>query len=488
MSGPLEAGLVEHQAQLDMIDSALTLDPNNTELQELRDQLQQLVQLTKEQLIEVKKAELLAELGGPEPEEEAEQKTEQSVTEELQQLEGMRVRTVEGNAVVVGVEGGGTDSYEDIVVVLAYSHPTKEQLVPCKFYLAGRCTKADGCRWSHGERARLGELAAWREGDPAQLREGGAVLARAGGGIGIWRRATITEIVDEDYLVKFDSGAGDPELKTVDDIFPLTAESENSDSELDQEEDKVEEEEEGQESFAPLEMSWSGARFGEWEQHTRGLGSRLMSGMGWVTGQGLGSRGQGRTDPVTARLYPAGKSLDWCMERREKLGEAGLDVEKVARQEAREAEKRSRQRAQAEQRRDNSAKSLFDFINVKLGVGGSSSGRAAGKSTCSSSSSSKSKSSEQPSQQKKAELKDRTDGELQLQQFQLGERLARLEKEVERYSASHARLQVRDPTTAASVKLKLEAKQAELARLQARVKRCKQEQGNRKSKSKLSIF
>ena len=477
---------MEHQAQLDMIDSALTVDPNNTELQELRDQLQQLVQLTKEQLLEVKKAELLAGLGGPEPEEEAEQRAEQSVTEELQQLDGMRVSTGEGNAVVVGVEGGGTGSYEDIVVVLAYSHPTREQLVPCKFYLAGRCTKAGGCRWSHGERARLGELAAWREGDPAQLREGGAVLARATGGSGVWRRATITEIVDQEYLVKFDSGAGDPEAKTVDDIFPLTAESDNSDSELDQEEEKVEEE--GQESFAPVEMSWSSAKFGEWEQHTRGLGSRLMAGMGWVTGQGLGSRGQGRTDPVTARLYPSGKSLDWCMERREKLGEAGLDVEKVARREAREAEKRSRQRAQAEQRRDNSAKSLFDFINVKLGVGGSSSGRAEGKSTCSSSSSSKSKSSEQPSQQKKAELKERTDGELQLQQFQLGEKLARLEKEVEKYSASHARLQTRDPTTAASVKLKLEAKQAELFRLQARVKRCKQEQGNRKSKSKLSIF
>ena len=43
--------------------------------------------------------------------------------------------------------------------------------------------------------------------------------------------------------------------------------------------------------------------------------SRLMSKMGW-TGGGLGKDGEGRVEPVSARLYPQGKSLDWCMERR----------------------------------------------------------------------------------------------------------------------------------------------------------------------------
>ena len=42
---------------------------------------------------------------------------------------------------------------------------------------------------------------------------------------------------------------------------------------------------------------------------------RLMSKMGW-TGGGLGKDGEGRVEPVAARLYPQGKSLDWCMERR----------------------------------------------------------------------------------------------------------------------------------------------------------------------------
>ena len=81
--------------------------------------------------------------------------------------------------------------------------------------------------------------------------------------------------------------------------------------------------------------------------------------MGWVVGTGLGQRGEGRVEPVTARLYPQGKGLD----------SLGRYVEKMMKKEAREATKRSKQRAEAENRRDNSAKSLFDFINVNLSSG-----------------------------------------------------------------------------------------------------------------------
>ena len=43
---------------------------------------------------------------------------------------------------------------------------------------------------------------------------------------------------------------------------------------------------------------------GGWEEHTRGVGSRLMLAMGWQTGSGLGKAGGGRVDPVEARIYP----------------------------------------------------------------------------------------------------------------------------------------------------------------------------------------
>lgn len=48
---------------------------------------------------------------------------------------------------------------------------------------------------------------------------------------------------------------------------------------------------------------------GRWEEHTRGIGSKLMTQMGYVLGTGLGKRSDGRIDPVEATVLPAGKSL-----------------------------------------------------------------------------------------------------------------------------------------------------------------------------------
>lgn len=49
--------------------------------------------------------------------------------------------------------------------------------------------------------------------------------------------------------------------------------------------------------------------FGDWEKHTRGIGSRLMEKMGYVAGSGLGKEGEGRLEPVQAMVFPAGRSL-----------------------------------------------------------------------------------------------------------------------------------------------------------------------------------
>ena len=50
-------------------------------------------------------------------------------------------------------------------------------------------------------------------------------------------------------------------------------------------------------------------RLGGWEDHTRGIGSKLMAQMGYVTGTGLGKKSDGRINPVEATVLPAGKSL-----------------------------------------------------------------------------------------------------------------------------------------------------------------------------------
>ncbi|CAG7828205.1 unnamed protein product, partial [Allacma fusca] len=68
---------------------------------------------------------------------------------------------------------------------------------------------------------------------------------------------------------------------------------------------------------------------GEWEKYTKGIGSKLMAKMGYVVGTGLGRRGDGRIEPVDAVVLPPGRSLDACMELKEKAGNENIfSVEK----------------------------------------------------------------------------------------------------------------------------------------------------------------
>ncbi|CAM9704677.1 unnamed protein product, partial [Laminaria digitata] len=49
---------------------------------------------------------------------------------------------------------------------------------------------------------------------------------------------------------------------------------------------------------------------GDWEQHTKGFGSRMMSRMGYRRGEGLGKEKQGIARPVPIRVLPERRALD----------------------------------------------------------------------------------------------------------------------------------------------------------------------------------
>ena len=153
------------------------------------------------------------------------------------------------------------------------------------------------------------------------------------------------------------------------------------------------------------------------------------------------------------------------MEKREELGESS--VEKVVRDEAKDAERKSKRRAEAERRRDESAKSLFDFINVKLRGGDKginidpNHGKRKSKNGFSNN-----------KQTEKVPLNEESSKNLKIRQFELGERITRIEREISKYKESHARLKSKDPKSAATVQAKLEAKEVELRRLRPRYTMC----------------
>jgi hypothetical protein len=78
-----------------------------------------------------------------------------------------------------------------------------------------------------------------------------------------------------------------------------------------------------------------------------GIGSKLLTKMGYTPGKGLGSKGEGRIEPIDVYVLPAGKSLDKIMELKEK---------KILKKE----------KFKAKIELDSREKNVFDFINRKI--------------------------------------------------------------------------------------------------------------------------
>ena len=65
----------------------------------------------------------------------------------------------------------------------------------------------------------------------------------------------------------------------------------------------------GQRSQGYRQPQSLGKGFGEWEKHTRGIGASLLLKMGYQPGQGLGKKGEGRTEIVEAHLRKKGAGI-----------------------------------------------------------------------------------------------------------------------------------------------------------------------------------
>ena len=204
------------------------------------------------------------------------------------------------------------DSLGEVKVHVLFLNPIHKSMVPCKYFLNGNCDYNATCKYSHGYVVDIEELEEYDEPDFSQLCKGCKCLAKFEND-GVWYPAIVDNVHEEQATVSFDTYK---ETLTLDfhSILPIsslyTSDNSSEDDELDDAVDRCDDF-----SYKPVLMS---GPMGEWEQYTKGIGSKLMMKMGYIFGKGLGKDGQGKIEPVEIRLLPPGKSLDYVAELREK--------------------------------------------------------------------------------------------------------------------------------------------------------------------------
>ena len=333
------------------------------------------------------------------------------------------------------------------------------------------------------------------------LKTGSAVIAKDGEGGKVWAHAKVEGVEGDLVHVRFTSDH--KEIKTVakESVFPLSGEDEDDVLEADGLDDGDDES-----LFVPVDLldrlNPDADKLGDWEQHTRGIASRLMQKMGYVVGTGLGKDpGSSRVLPVTATIYPQGKSLDWCMELRERAGGGDiLSVEKTLRRQQVKEEKRMERRMVREKEREKRQHRTFDFINQLTGIRGGQGALETGAASTPPGPSSSSRSAKpasslrkrpttaQPFHTKKSDSKSESAKSLNVRSLQIGEEIRRTEREMASLRKTYERRKTGEPAMAAAVKRKIEEKERLLRDLRGREGKLNRDKSMSDNKKKLAIF
>lgn len=215
-----------------------------------------------------------------------------------------------------------------------------------------------------------------------QSQVGSTIWARTESKTGIWREAELESWDSEAEMghVVFRDDGSSANLGT--DSLALSEyaclsdeeDEEVSDSSLDESDSSDYEEEELQGlGFLESTVQQRGVQtetaiFAKWENHTRGIASKMMANMGYREGMGLGASGQGMVDPIPVKVLPAKQSLDHAVKSEEKSEDKEGKRKKRSRGGKRKREKKFAEASRALKDEEESRPDMFSFINTQLAM------------------------------------------------------------------------------------------------------------------------
>lgn len=499
----LEEAIGTYRAQLQQVELALSAGLGSAEqddLLKLKEDLQQLIELTESSLVSVKKSQLLAaleeastnqsdtsvpqetaldnefaafyaELSEDSNEVKPNPDTDEENEEEEQDISGTKVcapyRTSWGtleyhNAMVVCPE---EPEGEEARVRVFYIHPTHKSMKPCGFYLEGKCRFMDNCRYSHGEVVCVSELRDFLEADISNMESGSACLAKHEDGI--WYPARISEIEGGFYTVKFDSLLLKEAVLEADGIIPPLRQDDVSSSSSSDSEDDAECDGGYAKVFTSREEDLAQvntAEFCGWEAHTRGIGSKLLMKMGYELGKGLGKTLSGRVEPVQAVVLPKGHSLDICAE---------LTQRKTAAAIAKNNPTSHKRKAKKKKASTSTRHNVFDFLNSKLGDRAQSASHSSSSLVTGAEAYRGGKS---------------TKRSLNVRLFEAAEKVTQVEREIQQLTKSLSKRNGRDAAVVSRLEEKLAASRKLLEQLKAQEQAIQREQKKADTHKKMTEF
>ncbi|CAL5056197.1 unnamed protein product [Urochloa decumbens] len=385
----LEQQLQEQQSSLAAVDEALAADPSNADLLEVHEELLAAIKDAEEGLRDLKRSRLVKQIddifSNDEPASQAPEVAvepldpddvgpEPLVSHDFSVGSKCRFRHNNGrwyNGCIIGFEGSREAR-------ISFLTPTSENMAMCKFFLQQRCRFGSNCRMSHGIVIPTSALKKFTPTRWQQSLVGSSILAASGHHSGLWRRAELESWDDNlklGQVVFLDDGSSASltsdslslseyaDMSSEDDDGSSSEEESEFSDDADQEDGRV------HQGLGLLETNFSGIQtdtviFAKWENHTRGVASKMMAKMGYREGMGLGVSGQGMLDPIPVKVLPPKQSLDHALAACEADGSVG-NCKKRSRGGKRKREKKFAEVARAA-KAEEAERSVFSFINSHL--------------------------------------------------------------------------------------------------------------------------